>query len=169
MRKYWIEELPGMPRLPYCPVGYCRPDRVTTSFIEDGYFVEYFEYPFDRNRTVAMFFGPGEFLIQCHPVFSTVQALDRTCVAGFPYGGLIRTLRNFPEARVHYRHVKGLYEKKVADRLEMARLSSDVERYEFVRGRQPWVLKKVPDSLVAGYIGVTVGRLREMREGLKTE
>ena len=169
MRKYWVEELPGMAPLPRCSVGYCRPDRVSCSFIEEGYFVEYLEYPFDRNRTVAMFFGPKEFLIQCHPVFSTMQALGRSCVASFSYGDIVRTLREFPESMVQYRHVRGLYEKKVAERLDMARMGSDVERFRFVMERQSWVLEKAPGELAAGYLGVTVRRLKEMREGLKEQ
>ena len=164
MRKYWIESLPGMPPLPPCPKGYSRPDRVTASFIEEGYLVEYFEFPFDRDRTVALFFGPGEFLIRSHPVFSTVQFLDRGCLADFSYGDVLRTLRNFPESKLHYLEMKRRYEQKVADRLTMSALGGDLERLQLLQQTQPWVLQKAPDSLVAGYLGVTPARLQEMKQ-----
>jgi len=163
MKKYWIEELPGMPPLPACPNVYARPDRVTAVFIEEGHFVEYFEYPFDRNRTVALFYGPGEFIVRTHPVFSTIQSLDRCSVADFTYGDIFRTLRDHPESRFHYFTVRGMYEGKIAERLELARISCDVERLRFVRERQPWVLKVAPENLVAGYLGVTLARLKEMK------
>jgi hypothetical protein len=165
MQKYWIERLPGMPPLPCSPAGYTRPDRVTATFIEDGYFVEFFEFPFDRDRTVALLFGPREFLIRSHPTFSTIQSLDQSCVVDFSYGNIFRTLRNFPESKAHYRKMKAQYEQKVADRLQLAALESDRDRFHFVQQRQPWVLKKVPDNLVAGYLGVTVARLRELKGG----
>ncbi|GGB01527.1 hypothetical protein [Puia dinghuensis] len=166
MRTYWIEQLPGMPELPYCCAGPVRPERVTSTFIEEGYFVEYFDYPYDRQRTVAMLFGPREFVVRCHPVFSTIQALDRSSVVEFSYGNVFRTLRQFPEAAVHYKIVKELYEKKVADRLVLARIESDEDRFRFVREKQGWVLSRVPDGLIAGYLGVSRERLAELKRGV---
>jgi len=163
MRTYWIENLPGMPSLPPCAARYNRPDRASVFFVENGYFVEYFEYPFDRNRTVALLYGPGEFIVRTHPVYSTIQALDKACAAEFSYGDIFRTLRNFPEARVHYRAVREMHLEKVADRLRMAGLESAEERLRFVRERQGWVLKKVPENIVAGYLGVGAGVLKDMR------
>ena len=164
MNKYWIENLPGMPPLPPHPAGYCRADRITASFVEEGYFVEYFEYPFDRDRTVAMFYGPGEFIIRTHPAFSSIQSLHRSSIVDFSYSNIFRTLRNFPESKLHYRKVKAMCQQKIADRLKLARLNKDTARYRFVLEKQPWVLKQVPDHLLAGYLGITIPRLRELKQ-----
>lgn len=163
MKKYWIEELPGMPPLPDCPELYAGPDRPTATFVEEGHFVEYFEYPFDRPRTVALFYGPREFIIPSHPCFSTVRSLDRCSIAEFTYGGIFRTLRNHPESQYHYRFLKNAYEEKVADRLKLARLGCERERFQFVLDKQPWVLRVAPENLVAGYLGMTIGSLKDLK------
>jgi len=167
MRKYWIEELPGMPPLPSCPPTYSRPDRLSASFVEEGYFIEYFNYPFDRDRTVALLYGPREFIIPTHPVFTSVHALDRSCAANFTYSMVFRTLRNFPESRAHYAHLKALHEKKVADRLKLAHLQSDDARFHFVLDTQAWAIKQVPDHLLAGYLNLPIPRLRELKHSQK--
>jgi hypothetical protein len=162
MPKYWIESLPGIPSLPPCPESYGRPNRVTATFIEEGHFVEYFEYPFDRDRTVALFYGPGEFIIRSHPTFSTIQALDRCCVADFTYSDIFRTLRNFPESQSHYRHIRQSHEQKITHRLKLASLPSPLDRLEFLQETQPWVLRLAHESLLAGYLGVPVAALKQM-------
>lgn len=167
MRKYWIENLPGMAPLPICPPTYSRPDRLSAAFVEEGFFIEYFEYPFDRDRTVALFYGPREFIIPTHPVFSTVQALDRACAANFTYSMVFRTLRSFPETKFHYRELKLRHEKKVADRIKLACLHGDEVRFRFVLETQPWVFKQVPDNLLAAYLNVAVDRLRELKRDQK--
>ena len=166
MRKYWIEELPGMPNLPYCCSGAVRPERVTSTYIEEGHFVEYLDFPYDQERTVVLFFGPGEIVVKSHPVFSTMEALGRVSTAEFSYSNVFRTLRQYPEAAAQYKKVREMYEKKVADRLALARLESDEDRFRFVGQKQGWVLSNVPERLVAGYLGVSRERLGDMKRGV---
>ncbi|SRR5258708_727731 len=164
-KECWIEKLPGMPRLPSCQKGYARPDRATSTYIEEGHFVEYFEYPFDRDRTVVLFYGPGEFIIPTHPGYSIIRPLDRCCVVDFSYGDIFRTLRNFPESRLPYRKMKEAYQQKIAQRLTLAGLACPWERLEYLKESQPWVLRVAPDRLVAGYLRVSVDMLKEMKRG----
>jgi hypothetical protein len=162
MQKHWIESLPGIPPLPPCPEGYARPDRFTATFIEEGHFVEYFEYPFDRNRTIALFYGPGEFIIRAHPKFSTIQALDRSCVADFSHDDIFRTLRNYPESRIHYRKLREAYRQKIVNRLRLAALSCPLEKLGFVQETQRWVLRVAPDHLLAGYLEIPLETLKSI-------
>lgn len=144
---------------------YPKPETVSASFLEEGHVIEFLEYPYDRNRAVALFFGPGEFLIRCHPVFSTLQCIDDGQMADFTYSAIIRTLRKFPETYAHYKDIQQRYEQKAAERIKLARLPNDEDRFRLLQKTQSWVLSLVMEDIVAGYLGVSRERLRELKGG----
>jgi hypothetical protein len=125
--------------------------------------VEYFIHPITQKRAVTLFFGPGELLMRCYPAFSRIEALDDVSLTPFTYRDIFRTLRAFPEAAAQYKHSKALYEEKVEHRLELVWARSDQESFDLMRRRQPWVLSKAPEALIAEYLRITVKRLQELR------
>ncbi len=97
------------------------PETETFCFIKQGHVMEYIEYgrkP-DVKRIVSLFFGPGETVVRCHPVFSIISPLDDGQIENINHGHILSTLRKFPEMHLVYRTIRGQYEDKVAKRINM--------------------------------------------------
>ena len=165
IKKYWIEELPGMPALPRHAGGKIGPEPKDTSFvfIQEGYLVEFFDFPFDRDRTVALFFGPGEPVIRCHPAFSTTVGLTPVKTQTIAHHDILATLRKFPDTRNMYRAVREKYFEKTAGRIRMSRMVEDKDRFLYLKKTQDWVFKVAPDPFVANYLGISMARLAELK------
>jgi len=139
-----------------------KPTTPTAFFIEKGHVMEVLNVS-PGKRVVALFFGPEEFAVRCHP-FSELQALDKLKGNPFTYSMILRTLRKFPESHVHYREMRRRYHEKVAARLHSLQTMTDQQRYEQLAVTQPWALKLADPEDIASYLGISVGMLREFRK-----
>ena len=121
-------------------------------FIEKGHLMEYVEL--NSKRIISLFFGPGEFAIQCHPEFANFQSLDDVAGGSLSHETVIRTLRKFPESFVHYREVRKLYYAKVAERLKVQEMPAE-KRFEHLQKAQPWVFDLAQPKDIACYLGIS--------------
>lgn len=136
------------------------PDSTSCIFLEKGHLMEYIQL--GARRLVCLFWGPEEFVIRCHPLFSTLKSLDPVATVTFTYGSVIRTLRKFPESITQYQGIRKRYQEKVAERMHMLRTMTGEERYEHLCATQPWVLSLVSRHDVAAYLGVPVEQLKTL-------
>ncbi len=83
----------------------------------------------EEKKIVSLFFEPSDFVIRSHPKYSTLFSLDHCKTLAFNYGTIIRTLRKFPETKVHYPELKKKYEAKVTSRIDSLTTMTVVERY----------------------------------------
>jgi hypothetical protein len=134
-----------------------KPDTVHYFFLERGYVMEYFQA--GDQRIVALFFGPGEFVIPADIDRSCFEMLDSVIAESVTYGAVIRALRNYADADLQYRKIQQCYREKVAERLKVLGLPP-VERFAWLRVKQPWVLELVAERDVADYLGISVEVLR---------
>jgi hypothetical protein len=137
-----------------------KPDTQSFLLLEKGHMMEYIPVEPGNKKLIALFFGPGETVIKCHP-FSTMVTLDRAESSGLTYGHIIGTLHQFPESQLQYQELRKKYNEKVADRLRIQTITPH-ERFRHLYATQPWVFALVGREDIASYLGVTVGVLRKM-------
>ena len=138
------------------------PDPESTSciFLEKGHMIEYVQA--GARKIVSLFFGPEEYVIPCHPFYSTLKRLDPVTTITFTHRSIFRTLRQHPESSAQYQGVRLQYQEKVDQRLWMQQGMSPRERYEYLSQKQPWVFSLACRDDIASYLGVTVDELREL-------
>lgn len=130
-----------------------KADSPSCFFIEKGHIMEYIEM--NSKKVVCLFFEPGEFVIPCHPTFSTLKSLDDVHGGNFSHWAIISTLRKFPESFVHYREVRKKYYEKIADRLRMQEMPVE-KRMEHLQKKQSWVFDLVDPKDIANYLGIPI-------------
>ncbi|MBN9385994.1 MAG: hypothetical protein J0H74_34880 [Chitinophagaceae bacterium] len=140
-----------------------RPTTPTAFFIEKGHVMEILDAGRHSRRIVALFFGPGEFAIPCHPL-SELVSLDEVKGNTFTHGVIFQTLRKFSESHIHYREMRKLYHEKVAARIHCLQTMTDVQRYNNMVASQPWILKLAKPEDIASYLRISVDLLRELRK-----
>ena len=140
------------------------PDRESYFFISKGHVIEYIRFGSEGKRIVSLFFGPDEFVVGCHPDFSSIASLDPVNSVPFTYGTLIRTLKNFPESRIHYQEMRKRYAIKVDERIRILETMSVPERYGHLRATQPWVFSLAGKEDIASYLGISVAMLRKLEK-----
>jgi hypothetical protein len=136
------------------------PDSTSCIFLEKGHMMEYVQV--GARKMVSLFFGPEEYVIPCHPFYSSLKRLDPVTTVTFTHRNIFRTLRQYPDSSVQYQGVRLQYQEKVNDRLRMQQTMSPRERYEYLLEHQPWVFSLAARADIAGYLGVTVDELREL-------
>jgi hypothetical protein len=142
-------------------IGPLTPSTKVASFLGRGHVMETIDLgPRDR-KIIALFFGPGEFVVKCHP-FSELRALDDLTVNNFTHGQVIDMLRKFPELHHHYREIRRTYQQKVAARQASLTTMSDKARFEDMLQKQPWILELVQPDDIASYLHVSPSRLHEL-------
>jgi len=140
-----------------------KPDDITFRFLEEGHVMELIEFGPEPKRIVSLFFGPGDFVIRCHPEYSKLQSLDKGVTQSLTHSHVMTTLRKFPQTSGHYRKVRELYEEKVARRINMLHAMTPPERFRELKTRQPWVLSLVEEEDIASYLGIPTSMLRELK------
>lgn len=136
------------------------PDSTSCIFLEKGHIIEYVQV--GARKIVSLFFGPEEYVIPCHPFYSSLKRLDHVTTITFTHRSIFRTLRQYPESSTQYQGVRLQYQEKVNERLRMRQLMTPQERYEFLREKQPWVFSLVGRDDIASYLGLTVDDLRAL-------
>ena len=136
-----------------------KSDSISCFFIEKGHIMEYIEM--NSKRVVSLFFGPQEFVIPCHPVFSGLKSLDDVRGDNFSHSAVISLLRKHPESFVHYRAVRKLYYEKVADRLRMQEMPVE-KRMEHLQKNQSWVFDLVDPKDIANYLGIPLSLFEKL-------
>jgi len=136
------------------------PDSTSCIFLEKGHMIEYVQV--GARKIVSLFFGPEEYVIPCHPFYSSLKRLDPVTTITFTHRNIIRTLRQYPESSVQYQGVRLQYEEKVNERLRMQQTMAPRERFEFLRERQPWVMSLASRADIASYLDIPVAELREL-------
>ncbi|HEV2478195.1 MAG TPA: hypothetical protein VGS79_00965 [Puia sp.] len=136
------------------------PDSTSCIFLEKGHMIEYVQA--GARKIVSLFFGPEEYVIPCHPFYSTLKRLDPVTTITFTHRNIFRTLRQYPESSAQYQGVRLQYQEKVNERLMMQQAMTARERYDHLLEKQPWVFSLVGRSDIASYLGVTVDELREL-------
>lgn len=114
------------------------------------------------RKVVSLFFGPDEYVIPCHPLFSTLKRLDPVTTITFTHRNIIRTLRKFPESSTQYQGVRLQYQEKVNERLRVQQTMNAQERFHYLQETQPWVFSLASRADIASYLGLTMDELREM-------
>src|ERR1700749_369307 len=79
------------------------PDSTSCIFLEKGHMMEYVQT--GARKIVSLFFGPDEYVIPCHPLFSSLKRLDPVTTITLTHRKTIRTLRQFPESSAQYQGV----------------------------------------------------------------
>jgi len=144
------------PRWKEWPTGNApTPDREGCFFLEKGHVMEYLRVGKDAKKIITLFFGPTEFVIPCHPIFSCMVSLDPISKASFSYHAVFSTIRKFPESKVHYRGVRDQYKKKVETRIYELKSLTGPERFDRLKETQPWVFSKVNEKDIASYLGIS--------------
>jgi hypothetical protein len=136
------------------------PDSTSCIFLEKGHMIEYVQA--GARKVVSLFFGPEEYVIPCHPLYSSLKRLDPVTTITFTHRSIFRTLRQYPESSAQYQGVRLQYQEKVNERLRMQQILSARERYEYLLEKQPWVFSLVSRDDIASYLGVTMEELREL-------
>jgi len=136
------------------------PDSTSCIFLEKGHMIEYVQA--GARKVVSLFFGPEEYVIPCHPFYSSLKRLDPVTTVTFTHRNIFRTLRQHPESSAQYQGVRLQYEEKVSDRLRMQHTMTPRERYDHLLEKQPWVFSLVSRYDIASYLDVTVEELREL-------
>lgn len=136
------------------------PDSTSCIFLEKGHMIEYVQV--GARKVVSLFFGPEEYVIPCHPLYSKLKRLDPVTTITFTHRNIFRTLRQYPESSAQYKGVRLQYQEKVNDRLRMRQTMTAPERYEYLLEKQPWVFSLVSRDDIASYLGLTVEELREL-------
>jgi hypothetical protein len=136
------------------------PDFTSCIFLEKGHMIEYVQV--GARKVVSLFFGPEEYVIPCHPLYSCLKRLDPVTTITFTHRNIFRTLRQYPDSSVQYQGVRQQYQEKVDERLRMRQTMNPRERFEYLQEKQPWVFSLVSRSDIASYLGVTPEELREL-------
>jgi len=136
------------------------PDSTSCIFLEKGHIMEYIQL--GARRLVCLFWGPEEYVIRCHPLFSTLKSLDPVATVTFTYRNVIRTLRKFPESSAQYEGIRKQYLEKVTERLRMLNTMTGEERFEHLRSAQPWVFTLAGRQDIAAYLGLATEELRTL-------
>jgi hypothetical protein len=136
------------------------PDSTSCIFLEKGHMIEYVQTGI--RKIVSLFFGPEEYVIPCHPMYSCLKRLDPVTTITFTHRNVFRTLRQYPESSAQYQGVREQYEKKVNDRLRMQQMMNPIERFQYLQEKQPWVFALASRADIASYLGVTTEELRDL-------
>lgn len=136
------------------------PDSTSCIFLEKGHMIEYVQTGI--RKIVSLFFGPEEYVIPCHPVYSCLKRLDPVTTITFTHRNVFRTLRQYPESSAQYQGVREQYQQKVNDRLRMQQMMNPIERFQYLQDKQPWVFALASRDDIASYLGITVEELREL-------
>jgi hypothetical protein len=139
-----------------------QPTSPSCAYIEEGHMMEYIMVGSKEKKVVALFFGPGEFLLQCHPSFSCILTLDQGVTQTFDYGGIFRLLRKHRESWTHYRHIHRTYLDKVAARIKSLSTLSPSQRFDELLRLQPWVFQLAEKDDIASYLRISMKMLQEM-------
>ena len=129
------------------------PDSTSCIFLEKGHIIEYVQV--GARKIVSLFFGPEEYVIPCHHLYSSLKRLDPVTTITFTHRNIFRTLRQYPESSAQYQGVRHQYEEKVNDRLRMQQMMNPRQRFEYLMEKQPWVFALVSRSDIASYLGIT--------------
>jgi len=141
-----------------CEVSPLSPSTEVAYFIEKGHIMEYIDLGPRTSRIVALFFGPSEFVVKCHPL-STLVTLDNVKGNPFTHGQVLNILRKFPETRHHYQGIRQTYNEKVAARQLSLTIMSEKARFEDMVKRQPWILKLAKSNDIAAYLNISTSLL----------
>ena len=114
------------------------------------------------RKLVCLFWGPEEYVVRCHPLFSSLKSLDPVATVTFTYGNVIRTLRKFPESSQQYEGIRRQYQEKVAGRLLMLSRMTVEERFEHLQTTQPWVFALACRQDIAAYLGIAMDELKAL-------
>lgn len=136
------------------------PDSTSCIFLEKGHMIEYVQV--GARKVVSLFFGPEEYVIPCHPFYSSLKRLDPVTTITFTHRNIFRTLRQYPESSSQYQGVRLQYEEKVNERLRMQQTMTPQERYAYLLEKQPWVFALVSRADIASYLGVDADELRKL-------
>ena len=114
------------------------------------------------RKIVSLFFGPEEYVIPCHPLFSSLRSLDPVTTITFTHRNVFRTLRQFPESSNQYLGVRRQYQEKVNERLRVQQTMNAQDRFAYLQETQPWVFSLVSRADIASYLGITTEELRQI-------
>jgi hypothetical protein len=130
-------------------------------FIAEGHIMEVIDLYLPDKKIVALFFGPNEFIVKCHPL-SRFVALDDIEGSPFTHGQIIRLLREFPETHLHYQVIRRTYQEKVVARQASLTTMSEKARFEDMIKTQPWILELADKKDIAAYLNISTSLLYEL-------
>ena len=136
--------------------GYCR-----AYTMQDGQEVNtffYFETDIATNMNSYIFGGKSTFAIQaCEPLV----------VIRFEKSKVLEVSEKAPEIELIAKRNLQLIAAKQEKQLELYRLLTATQRYEYLENNQPEILQRVPLTLLASYLGVkreTLSRIRSKKQ-----
>ena len=137
----------------------------TCTFIEKGHVMEYILVGPEQKKVVALFYGPQEFAVHCHPQYSNLVSLDDVKNNPFTHGDIMHMLRKFPESRVYYRELRKLYQQKVDDGIRTLTSMTGPERFAYLKQHQPWVFDLADVEDIASYLAISVKMVEALQKG----
>lgn len=133
------------------------PETEAWRFVQEGYAMEYYDHP-ERGKQVTWFWEKGDVIIPTSHC-STIVTLDDAAVGVLKYGDLIRTLKQFEEARTTYRAAREKHAKEIAERINDIKHLTPLENYTKLLEQKPWVFEHADKEDIASYLGVSVSTL----------
>jgi CRP-like cAMP-binding protein len=136
--------------------GYCRAYSIQDGVDVNTFF--YFETDIATNMNSYLFGTKSTFAIQaCEPL--TAIKLEKSKIA--------EVSKRSPEIELIGKRNLQLIAAKQEKQLELYRLLTATQRYEYLESNQPEILQRVPLTLLSSYLGVkreTLSRIRKKRQ-----
>lgn len=142
-------------------------------FIESG-LVRCF-YDKDDKEVCSWFMKEGDFIISVQSFFNqqasyeTVQALEDTVVHYITYQQLHELYLSFPEFNIHGRVLTQRYYALCEDRLYAIRMHTAAERYAYLLQNYQELIKRVTNTDIASYLGITLPTLSRLKSKKSTQ
>jgi CRP-like cAMP-binding protein len=153
---YLLQEGKICDSLYFISKGYCRAYSIQDGVDINNFF--YFETDIATNMNSYLFGTKSTFAIQaCEPL--TVIKLEKTKIA--------EVSNRAPEIELIAKRNLQLIAAKQEKQLELYRLLTATQRYEYLESNQPEILQRVPLTLLSSYLGVkreTLSRIRKKRQ-----
>lgn len=131
-------------------------------FLNDGYLMEYIDYPHRRN--VVGFFQSPCVAIPMSPVNSLMTVKPNTSMVSLDTKHVFSLMRKFEEARFFYKHFKKENFARTDKYFDDLKTKTTAERYLILLEEHPWVLEHVDKEHIASYLHISVEEYQKMIE-----
>lgn len=144
------------------------------SFINKG--LLRFYYNLDGKEISTGFMQQGEYIAQYdsflmqQPSKGNVDALEDAELINLSYEDVQSIYRSYPVFQIFGRRIAEMLFIMIVNQTTNLLTMSPEERYLFVTDNEPFIIQRVPQYMIASYIGITpehLSRLRRKRSGKK--
>lgn len=137
-------------------------------YVSEGILRGYYEDE-DKKQTTKWFMDEGNVITSVDSFFSRtptlepIQALEPSLLFGITYQQLYHAYEHFPEFNYHGRELTQNYHVINERRISALQRLRARERYLYTKETQPRIVERVPNNLLASYLGIkkeTLSRIK---------